>query len=65
MGVELFGLLPNSILQDIGDSLPRSSDRYTCIASVPNLYQSLGRQGVQSLGEEAGRERVQEWEQAM
>ena len=65
MGDWLFGLLPNSILQDIGDSLPRASDRFTYTISVPNMYQSLGREGVQSLGEEAGHERVEEWEQAM
>ena len=33
--------------------------------SVPNIYHSLGREGVQSLREEAGRERVEVWEQAM
>ena len=27
-GGGLFGLLPNSILQDIGDSLPRVTDRF-------------------------------------
>ena len=41
----LFGLLPTSILEDIGDSLPRASDRYTYTVSVPNMYHSLGRQG--------------------
>ena len=60
----LFGLLPTSILGDIGVSLPRASDRYTYIVSVPNTYQSLGRE-VQSLREEGGREWVEEWEQAM
>ena len=65
LGVGLFGLLPTSILGDIGDSLPRASDRYTYIVSVPNMYHSLGREGVQSLREEVGRERAQEWEQAM
>ena len=62
MGFSVF--CPNSILQDIGDSLPRASDRYTYTVSVPNTYQSLGRE-VQSLREEGGRERVEEWEQAM
>ena len=61
----LFGLLPNSILQDIGDFVPRASDRYTYTMSVPNIYQSQGGEGVQSLREEVVRERVQEWEQAM
>ena len=50
---------------DIGDSLPRASDRYTYTVSVPNMYHSLGREGMQSLREEVGREWAQEWEQAM
>ena len=29
------------------------------------MYQSLGREGMQSLREEAALERAQEWEQAM
>ena len=65
MGDGLFYLLPNSILEDIGYSLPRASDQYAYTVSVPNIYQSLGREGVQSLREEARRERVVEWEQAM
>ena len=65
LGGGLFGLLPNSILQDIGDFLPRASDSYIYTISVTNMYQSLGREGVQSLTEEVGHERVQEWEQAM
>ena len=63
-GGGLFVLLPNSILQDIGDSLPRASDRYTYTINIPNMYQSLGREGVQSLREEVALERAQEWEQA-
>ena len=61
----LFGLLPTSILQDIGDSLPRAGDRYTYTTSVSNMYHRLGREGVQRLREEARRERVKDWEQAM
>ena len=64
-GGGLFGLLPTSILGDIGDSLPRASDRYTYTISVSNMYHSLGREGVHSLREEARRERAQEREQAM
>ena len=56
----LFGLLPTSIMWDIGDSLHRASDRYTYTISVPNMYQSLGREGVRSLREEARRKRAQE-----
>ena len=65
MGGEIFGLLLTSILVDIGDSLPRASDMYTYIVSVPNMYHSLGREGVQSLREEARCEQVEEWEQDM
>ena len=65
MGGGLFGLLSTTILQDTGDSLPRAGDRYTYTVNVFNIYQSLGRDGVQSFREEARRERAQEWEQAM
>ena len=65
MGGGIFGLLPTSILGKIGDSLPRGSDRYIYTVSVPNMYHSLGRGGVQTLREVAGRERAKEWEQAM
>ena len=41
VGGGIFGLLPTSILGEIGDSLPRASDRYTYIVSVPNMYHSL------------------------
>ena len=58
MGVGLLGFLPTSILGDIGDCLTRASDRYTYTASVPNMYHSLGRDGLQSLREEVGRERA-------
>ena len=64
MGGGLFCLLPTSILKDIGDSLPRASDVYTYAVSVPNMYHSLGREGVQSLREKIGREQVEAWEQA-
>ena len=50
---------------NIGDSLHRASDRYTYIVSVPNIYYSLGREGLHSLREEIGPEQAKEWEQAM
>ena len=58
--------MPNSfILKDIGDFLPGAKDGYTCIVSVPYIYHSLGREWVQTLKEEARRERAQAWEEAM
>ena len=57
-----FGLLPASILGEIGDFLPSASDRYTNNISVPNLYHSLGRGGVQTLREAVRQERAEEWE---
>ena len=51
--------MPTSILEDIGDSLPRASDRYTYSVSVPNMYHSLGRQGLDALREEAWNEEMQ------
>ena len=57
--------MSTSILGDIGYSLPKASDGYIFIVGVPNMYHSLGKEGVQSLREEAGRERAQEWENAM
>ena len=43
VGVGIFGLLSTSILGEIGDSLPKASDWYTYIVSVPNMYHSVGR----------------------
>ena len=65
MGVGVFGLLPASILGEIEDFLPSASDRYTYNISVPNLYHSLRRGGVQTLREAVRQERAEEWEQAM
>ena len=61
MGGGLFGLLPNSVLGNIHDSLPTAVDRYTYTVSVPNLYHSVGRQAVGALKEEAERERHKAW----
>ena len=60
-----FWALLTSVLGQIEDVLPRASDRYTYTVSVPNIYHSLGREGLQSLREEVGHERVEAWEQAM
>ena len=65
MGGGPFGRLPNSTLLQIGDSLPRATLRYNYIVSVPNMYHSLGRGGVQTPKEEIGRERAQAWKEAM
>ena len=65
VGGGIFGLLLTSILGEIEDFLPRASDRYTYNVSVPNMYHSLNMGGVQTLREAPGRERVEEWEQAM
>ena len=46
LGGGFFGLLPNSILEGIGDSLPRTVDRYAYIVSIPNTYHIVGRGGV-------------------
>ena len=65
MGGGIFGLLSTLILGEIGDFITSASDGYNYTVSVPYLYHSLGRDGVQTLREVAGREREEEWEQAM
>ena len=52
----IFGLLLTSILGEIGHFVPSASDRYTYTISIPNLYHSLGRGGVQTLREATGQE---------
>ena len=39
-----FGLLPDSILQGVGDSLHSGADRYTYTVSVPNMYHIVGKE---------------------
>ena len=39
----LFGLLPNSILEGVGDSLFTATDRYAYSVSVPRMYNIVGR----------------------
>ena len=57
MGGGLFGLLPDSILEGVGDSLHSAADRYTYTVSVPNMYHIVGREGVDAL-------RAESWQEA-
>ena len=52
-GGGLFGLLPDSILEGVGDSLCSVAGRYTCTASVPNRYYIVGRERVDALQSES------------
>ena len=61
MGVGILELLPTSILGEINDSLSNVVDRYTFTISVPDLYNSVGRQAVAELKEEANLERHKTW----
>ena len=47
------GLLPNPILEGVGDSLLTAADRCAYIASVPRMYNVVGREGVKALRSEA------------
>ena len=49
LGGALFGLLPDSILEGVGDSLHSAEDRYTYATSVPNIYHTVGRERVDAL----------------
>ena len=49
MGDGLFGLLPDSILEGVGDSLHSATDRYTYIVSVPKMYHIVGKEQVDAL----------------
>ena len=57
MDGRLFGLLSDSILEGVGDSLCSSADRYTYTISVPNMYNIVGRERVAALRSEC-------WEEA-
>ena len=48
-GGGLFGLLPNQILEGVGDSLSTATDRCSYCVSVPNMYRIVGREGVAAL----------------
>ena len=53
LGGGLFGLLPNSVLEGVGDSLHSAADRYTYTVSVPNMYHIVGRDEVDALQAES------------
>ena len=43
------GLLPDSILEGVGDSLLTVADRYAYTVSVPHMYNIVGRERVKAL----------------
>ena len=47
------GLLPDPILEGVGDSLLTAADRCAYIVSVPRMYNIVGREGVKALRSEA------------
>ena len=50
-------LLPDPILEGLGDSLLTAGDRYAYTVSVPRMYNIVGREGVEAL-------RSQKWQEA-
>ena len=56
-GGRLMGLLPDPILEGVGDSLLTAADRCAYTVSVPRMYNIVGREGVKALRSEA-------WEEA-
>ena len=50
------GLLPDSILEGVGDSLLTAADRYAYTVSVPRMYNIVGREGVKALHSEKWQE---------
>ena len=51
------GLLPDSILEGVGDSLLTAADRYAYTVSVPRMYNIVGREWVKAL-------RSKKWQEA-
>ena len=47
------GLLPDPILEGVGDSLLTAADRCAYTVSVPRMYNIVGREGVKALRSEA------------
>ena len=52
-GGRLFDLLPDSILEGVGDSFCSAANRYTYTVSVPNMYHIVGREWVDALWAES------------
>ena len=50
------GLLPDSILERVGDSLLTAADRYAYTVSVPHMYNNVGRERVKALCSEKWQE---------
>ena len=50
-------LLPDPILEGVGDSLLTAGDRYAYTVSVPRMYKIVGREGVKAL-------RSEKWQEA-
>ena len=53
----LMSLLPDPILEGVGDSLLTAADRYAYTVSVPCMYKIVGREGVKAL-------RSKKWQEA-
>ena len=53
LGGILMGLLPDPILEGVGDSLLTATDRCAYTVSVPRMYNIVGREGVKALRSEA------------
>ena len=49
-------LLPDPILEGVGDSLLTAADRYAYTVSVPRMYKIVGREGVKALHSEKWQE---------
>ena len=50
-------LLPDPILEGVGDSLMSATDRYAYTVSVPRMYKIVGRGGIKTL-------RSEKWQEA-
>ena len=49
-------LLPDPILEGVGDSLLTPADRYADTVSVPRMYNIVGREGIKALHSEKWQE---------
>ena len=57
LGGGLMSLLPDPILEGVGDSFLTAGDRYAYTVSVPRMYNIVGREGVKPL-------RSEKWQEA-